>query len=416
MTTIDLAADPSRDVRDRVAAASDIFELPDKIWFQKTAAAVIDTGRCVRCGSCIAACPSNSIGVGADSLPTLVRMCTGCSSCWDYCPMAGLSTDRLQELWPGPDARRAQDGQAPVDGIGPVRAAYMARARGRVTGQDGGVVTALLAELVRGDFVHGAIVSRRQDALHGRTVLATTVEQVEQGAGSVYDQTYALAALSRALPKGVDRIAMVGTPCQIAGLRALQRYPWRYRAAPVEKVTLAVALFCTRSFDPDRLTLELARRGIDVNAAAKVDIRDGVFRVYDGDGGTLFEARARDMRDATLRGCDECADFTGALADISVGNVGSRPGSTTVLIRTERGAEAWARAAAALDAEPLTDLTGVGGQAAGNRRRAARVAGDIWQDGRLWLSYSEYLAARGGSNRGPATPPPFRSHHYTVAC
>ena len=87
--------DPAADIRDEIAAENGIPELLEKIWFQKTASAVIDAGRCVGCGSCIAACPSRSIGVGEDGRPTLIKMCTGCSACWGFCPLAGLRVERL---------------------------------------------------------------------------------------------------------------------------------------------------------------------------------------------------------------------------------------------------------------------------------------------------------------------------------
>src|SRR3954465_233775 len=128
--------DPARDVRDDIMDANGVPELLDKIWFHKTASAVIDADRCVGCGACIAACPSKSIGVGSDGLPTLVRMCTGCSACWDYCPMAGFRPEKLNH----------QDAEDPV---GPMQQAVSARALARPDGaQDGGAVTTLLATLI----------------------------------------------------------------------------------------------------------------------------------------------------------------------------------------------------------------------------------------------------------------------------
>ena len=260
-------------------------------------------------------------------------------------------------------------------------------------------------------------MSHQHSPLLGETVLARTPDEVRQGAGSVYHQSYPLAEIAQGLPAGVERIALVGTACQVAGLRALQRFPWKYRRAPVEKVTLAIALFCTRSFDPQRLTIELVRRGLDLERTAKVDIRDGLFRAFDAEGHAIFSTKVRTLAPAALAGCDECADFTGAMADLSVGNVGSRPGYTTVLIRTRRGMEAWERAAAALDFAPLAGVQAVAALDSKNRQRAARSA---WRrpspERSLWVSYTEYLTATLGTSHAPVTPPAHRSHHYTVAC
>src|SRR5829696_6134217 len=80
---------------------NDIEEAPGKLWFWELEEAVIDADRCVQCGACIAACPSDSIGIGADGLPKLVKMCTGCSLCWDFCPRGGL---RHEATWSLPVA------------------------------------------------------------------------------------------------------------------------------------------------------------------------------------------------------------------------------------------------------------------------------------------------------------------------
>ena len=73
---------------------NDIDEAPGKVWFWDLEKAVIDADRCVQCGVCVAACPTDSIGIGEDDLPQLVKMCTGCSLCWDFCPRGGLRTSR----------------------------------------------------------------------------------------------------------------------------------------------------------------------------------------------------------------------------------------------------------------------------------------------------------------------------------
>ena len=68
------------------------------MWFWELEAGVIHADRCIQCGTCVAVCPSNSIGIDEDTnLPELVKMCTGCSLCWDFCPRGGL---RYEALWP----------------------------------------------------------------------------------------------------------------------------------------------------------------------------------------------------------------------------------------------------------------------------------------------------------------------------
>lgn len=399
-----MAADPAADVRDSVAAVSGVPELEGKIWFHKTAAAVIDAGRCVGCGGCIAACPSRSLEIGGDGHPTLVRMCTGCSACWDYCPLAGFRPEKL--------ARR-EAGE-----LGEVREAWSARALERpARAQDGGVVTALLAALLDADEIDGAILTRRIDAFRGEAFLAATPEAVRGAAGSVYHQSHPLEVLNRPLPEGIERIAMVGTPCQLTVLRALQRFPWERRRTAAHAVTLTVGLFCTRSFDPTSLMRSLLARGTNIAEVRTLDVRGGELTATNADREEILRAPVREFREASLRGCDECADFAALSADIAVGNAGSEPGASTVLVRTQAGARAWEVAAGAFETEPLVVLEVVARAASRNRERAERATPrEFDPDGPLWISYSEHLAAYADTDRAPVAPPEHRSHHYEVSC
>ena len=83
------------DIRDMM---NDIDEAPGKVWFWDLEKAVIDADRCVQCGVCVAACPTDSIGLGEDDLPELVKMCTGCSLCWDFCPRGGLQYESTWKI------------------------------------------------------------------------------------------------------------------------------------------------------------------------------------------------------------------------------------------------------------------------------------------------------------------------------
>ena len=399
--------DPAFEIRDGLAVASGMPELDDKIWFHKTAAAVIDAGRCIGCGGCIAACPSDSITTAADGRPTLHKMCTGCSACWDYCPVAGFRPEKMATLLNGPQA----------DDFGPVEGAYSAKgAEDPEEVQDGGAVTALLVALMESGQIDGAVVTKRLDAFRGETVVATTVEEIRAAGGSVYNQTNALAALGVPLPPGIEKLAYVGTPCQISVLRALQRFPWRYRESSANKVVLAIGLFCTRSFEPVKLMRELLERGENIADVKKVDIREGKLYLH-GAEGAREAGPVKEFRKATLGGCDECTDFAGRTADIVVGNMGSVPGRSTVLVRSEAGRKAWVAAEMAMDSAPLEDLEPLRKMEARNRRNAiAAMEREYEPEGPLWISYSEHLENYMGTEREPVESPPFRSHHYDVSC
>jgi coenzyme F420 hydrogenase subunit beta len=48
----------------------------------------------------------------------------------------------------------------------------------------------------------------------------------------------------------------------------------------------------------------------------------GKMMVEDREGELILEEDVEEFHDAALKGCDECADFTGYCADFTVGSVG----------------------------------------------------------------------------------------------
>ncbi len=402
-----------------------IEEPPGKTWFWELEAGVIFADRCVRCGSCVAACPSNSIGVRADTgLPELVKMCTGCSLCWDFCPRGGL---RYEALWP-PSTTRADDapvvsrpdasdpywkltGGPPGEGLGAVLERYAARAAPRLPGaQDGGVVTALLLAALDAGDIDGALVSRpsrdRSEPWKGVAHVATSAAEIREAAGSLYNQTMALADLDLSrydLPER-PRVAVVGTPCEIQGIRAMQARRWSTGAHRIDSVVLTIALLCTKSFDYEALTLRELRdkRAIDIDRVGKVDVIGGRLIVEYRDGSVALDEPVRDFHGAALKGCDECADFLGRSADISVGSVGSAQGWSSLLARTRAGLDAVNRARSRLDLRDLDDPEALLRLDRLDKRIALRSLERTFDpDAPLFIDYEEHLRSYEGSSRQP---------------
>jgi len=381
---------------------NDIDEAPGKVWFWDLEKAVIDADRCVQCGVCVAACPTDSIGIGDDDLPKLVKMCTGCSLCWDFCPRGGLQYERTWKITGNGDART-------IEGIGKVHESYTARIDPMIEGaQDGGFVSAFLISLLEAGEIDGALVARESqtERWKGEAVLARTPEEVRECAGSFYNQTLALGHVDF---KGYDlppnpRIAVVGTPCEIEGIKAMQARPWTWGSSQVEAITLTIALLCTKSFNYEKLMLEEIRdkRGVDLDNVGRVDVIRGKMIVQDLDGETIIKEPIRDFHGAALKGCDECADFMGYAADISVGSVGSNDGYSSVLIRSEEGLAAFEHVRPKLELRELDKPEALDKLDALDKRIAFNSLKRAFDpEAPLFIDFEEHLENYSGTDRAP---------------
>jgi coenzyme F420 hydrogenase subunit beta len=405
-----------------------IEEAPGKVWFWDLEQAVIDADRCVQCGVCVAACPTDSISIGEDDLPKLVKMCTGCSLCWDFCPRGGLRHEATWKLGSahqnGKNASNGSGGNGPalehafitgnrearsVEGIGHVHESYTARVDPSIEGaQDGGVVSALLISLLEAGEIDGALVARESadEPWKGEAFLARTPEEVRESAGSFYNQTLALAHVDfegYELPPN-PRVAVVGTPCEIEGIKAMQARPWTWGSSRVEAITLTIALLCTKSFNYEKLMLEEVRdkRGVDLAEVGRVDVIRGKLIVQDKGGETIFEEPIRDFHGAALKGCDECADFMGHAADISVGSVGSADGYSSVLIRSEEGLAAFSYVREKLLTRSLDKPQALDKLDALDKRVAfGSLKRAFDPDAPLFIDYEEHLSNYAGTDRAP---------------
>ena len=376
-----------------------IQEAPGKVWFWELDEAVIAADRCIQCGACVAVCPSDSIAVGGDGLPVLAKMCTGCSLCWDFCPRGGLRHEATWKL-------TGADG----GGLAAVEERWSARALPWVDGaQDGGVVSAILIALLEAGELDGVLLARESatERWKGEAFVARTPAEVVACAGSFYNQTMALANLNL---KGLDlppapRLAVVGTPCEVEGLAAMQAQPWfRGSSTGVDAVVLTIALLCTKSFNYDKLMVgELQRRrGIPLEAIGRVDVIRGKLIVQDHGGQTLLEEPIRDFHGAALKGCDECSDFLGNAADLSVGSVGSPDGWSSLLVRSIAGKVAVEHARAVLELAELERPAALEKLDALDKKVAFQhLERRFDPDAPLFVDFAEHLEAYAASERAP---------------
>jgi coenzyme F420 hydrogenase subunit beta len=305
---------------------------------------VIRPERCVACGSCVSICPVDAISF--DGLPKLTGKCTACGDCYTACPRVEHDFGESEVSALG--RNRSTDEAA----HGILLGAYAVRtllSEVKKHAQDGGAVTSILLSCL--DEGTNAVVAGldKEKTWFPVPVLAKDNHTVIECAGTKYTSAPMLLAVKQAEKEGLKKLAFVGTPCQIHALRR------RQKNSP-KTDTLALGLFCMETFDYDKLMAYLKDQGVDPEKVKKFEIKSGKFIAHK-EGEPPFEVKIRKLKELSRTCCRVCLDYTSELADLSIGNVGSPDGYSTVLVRTEKG-EASLRATekkGLIDVKPLKD-------------------------------------------------------------
>ncbi|MFQ5974901.1 MAG: Coenzyme F420 hydrogenase/dehydrogenase, beta subunit C-terminal domain [Candidatus Hydrothermarchaeales archaeon] len=281
---------------------------------------------CSGCGTCAAVCPEDVITV--NDFPNLVGKCTNCGYCLIQCPRSFLPRDKIErELF-------GKSGEL----LGNYVSIIAAKSKTGV-GQDGGFVTALLNYMLKNKIIDGAIISGldEEKPWTPRAVLATTAKEVKSASGTRYTNSPNNAALKEAEEKDLKKLAVVGLPCQIEGIRKIIYHP-------VEKVDLAdrikytISVFCSKNYLEEMLQdVVVKKHKLKLEKITKFDIKGKYLLAYQGSKKT--EIPLTELKDYVRKGCEVCSDFTGKLTDFSVGAVGSGAGFSTVMVRTKEAAD-----------------------------------------------------------------------------
>lgn len=295
--------------------------------FNDLKAAVWDRGTCSGCGACAAVCPADAIRIegGADT-PANIGYCKAetdqvpCGACYDVCPRV--------------DPARPPGREDCV-------ARLSAKASFEVTGrQSGGAVTAILEHALAAGLVD-AVVTVTEDRWTRRpaSVLITQSEALLGSAGSRYNWWVPLLSALKAavVDRKLRRIAVVGVPCVVQAIGRMRASENDLLRPYGNAVRLVIGLFCTESFDYERLVEGRLKKehGIEPWQIRRLDVK-GRLEVQLEDGSAL-ELPLRELEDCIRPGCASCTDLTARDADLSAGAIGSPSGCTTLLVRTSTG-------------------------------------------------------------------------------
>jgi len=217
----------------------------------------------------------------------------------------------------------------------------------KITGvsQDGGVVTALLCYALDKGVIDGALVAGKGDLPWlPKPTIATTKEQIIAAAGTKYTISPVVSVIKDAVREhGLEKLAVVGTPCQMYAIQKMKLYPFGARHIP-DKIALTVGIFCTENFSYAGLkTIIEDHCKVPIESVTKMEIGGGKFKVK---GAKEIAIPIKETHKYEQEGCHVCSDLTAEFADISTGSIGTPDGWSTVFTRSTKGKDLLGKAIA----------------------------------------------------------------------
>lgn len=300
---------------------------------------------CILCGLCARVC--EKVGVSAINFAnrgikrevtapyhTISDDCVGCGACAIVCPTDSKKVRTNTYPMLEDDIRKAEEQflQGSRDEqLGVYQEIFGAKSS--ISGQDGGMATALLLSGFKKGLFDAAIVVKRSSGYRAEAIIAESADDILNAKGTKYSRVKMMSKIGEMVENGKRKIALVGTPCEIrTGRKIQQQLLSKY---PDLELTI-VGLFCFEAFDYAKLKEATMRiLCVDLDQAEKTQIQKGKFIVQID--GNEHSAKVKEFHDAVQGGCGYCNDFVGRIADVSVGSVGSNEGFSTVVVRSNSG-------------------------------------------------------------------------------
>lgn len=297
---------------------------------------IILKDKCVTCGTCVAVCPVKVLSIDSE-VPKLEGLCIACGMCYANCPRASFKVEEIEKQLYG----RTRNENEELLGVHSDIYAVKTTDQGILQHcQDGGAVSSILIQFLS-DGGDAVIVAGLEEAViwKAKPVVAVMKKQIIENAGTKYTTSTTIIGVQEAYSDyGKRNIAVVGTPCQMRALSLVSSGDYA-DIKMGEVVKLRVGLFCMETFNYDSFIKYLKIEGLEPEKLEKFEIKNGRFYAYQS-GETVFQVKLHRVKDLVRNCCQGCDDFTSEFADISVGNVGTPVGWSTVIVRTIRGKKA----------------------------------------------------------------------------
>jgi len=300
---------------------------------------IIQTGKCVYCGACGAFCANikfdaeKEIPIEDGSCEEVNTCRDGYGLCYNLCPkteIENISLDLLDKWVFGKEQDKILGHYIEI-----ISAKVTDSARNKLPAE-AGPITALLWSAMEDGMVDAAITTGKDENFKPFPMIAENQQDLFKGIGYKPSQSPTDSLIGEAINKGYVDIAVVGTPCQIQGLRKLQNHP-RFDYEAYDLVSLAIGTFCFGTFYNKILDEIFNEYGINPSTIKKIEHDKKNFKLKIIDSETK-EIPLNYLYDKAIRkACFSCSDYTASFADIAVGDVGSEGEWKTIIIRTNKG-------------------------------------------------------------------------------
>jgi len=286
---------------------------------------ILQSKICNGCGTCVGVCPTSAINIIRNSKeyqPNInSTLCNNCGICLNSCSshlvdykkmnMAVFGTEPLNKLMG--NYINCYTGYSTNNNI-------------RCNSSSGGLVSQLLIFALENKIIDGALVTKmnKNNPLEPEVFIAQTREEIISASGSKYCPVPLNKAIKEIL-KFNGKIAVVGLPCHINGLRKAENINSKLK----EKIKLHLGIFCSRTDDFQATEFYFDWFGINISEVEKIDYRTegwfGYMKIKQKNKDAILipfkqYIRVHELRFFTPKSCSLCHDLTCELSDISFGD------------------------------------------------------------------------------------------------
>jgi len=309
--------------------------MPGKWGYQDLDSEVISKGLCTACGTCVGVCATKVITIDythQEAEPKLIGQCKACSMCYNVCPGKDVPLKDMDETFLG----RARN--FITDDIGVFKNCYKGWAKDdyvRNASSSGGMVSALLMYALENDMIDGALLVGWDPEKPYRCmpVIAKTPQDVTNACRWTAEAVPVNELLHKAVMEDkLKRLAVVGLPCHIHGIRKLQ-----LRGAPAKiakAIKFSIGLFCAATYYVEGVK-HLIYEFSDVRSLEDIETMD--YRGGAAPGSLMVTTKDKRIRSVASKHdytwhflmsasfkrerCIMCVDFAAELADVSCGDI-----------------------------------------------------------------------------------------------